>query len=794
MKDFLLVICCGLLLHASAQDALLSSGKLDHIAVKYTAESRAAACAPATALRDLEWNNIDALIETGGSLWQDRANGRSHYFAPKNGDAGVMFAGSLWLGGVSPDQQLKLAALLYRYSGNDYWPGPLSNDGAAEITANTCLQWDKFAVSLRTDAALHRQYHDCSRDPACDMSKLFPNGYSMPSYFNDYPAHGNVALGQDFYIAPFYDYNNNGVYEPESGDYPWYDLTREIDCKGRRREDIVPLYGDQTYYWVFNDKGNIHTETGGQAIGMEIRAQAFAFSTNDEVNNMTFYNYVLINQGSQTLQDTYFGTWIDLDIGGHVDDYVGCDVQRGLGYGYNGDAFDDPTALSLGYGASPPAVGVDFFEGPYQDEDEIDNPLTTDILQAIDQKGIPYKGIGIGYGDSIIDNERFGMRKFLYHNSGLAINGPPQVAAHYYNYLRGFWKNGQRMAYGGNALTEGSGADLSIPADFMFPGDTDPFHFGTAGVVTEPWTEISSGNPPADRRFMQSAGPFTLEPGDYNNITVGVVWARATSGDPFASVEAVRIADDKAQALFDNCFELISGPDAPDVAVCELSNEIILQWTNDNPLSNNFHEQYSLIDPTIPELSPEGEPYSEEQRSYSFQGYMVYQLADENVTASDLEDITRARLISQCDVQDQVSTLINYKLDATTEQIVPQLKVQGANEGVFHSLRVTTDAFALGAPQLVNHKTYYFMVIAYGYNNYADFSFTTLGGQDETFLPSRKATLLEIPVIRAIPHNVAPENGGTIINAGYGDGVPLVRIEGTGNSKNLLNLSSKTEN
>ncbi|MFM7727636.1 MAG: T9SS C-terminal target domain-containing protein, partial [Flavobacteriales bacterium] len=262
-----------------------------------------------------------------------------------------------------------------------------------------------------------------------------------------------------------------------------------------------------------------------------------------------------------------------------------------------------------------------------------------------------------------------------------AINGPPQVAAHYYNYLRGFWKNGQRMAYGGNALTEGSGADLSIPADFMFPGDTDPFHFGTAGVVTEPWTEISSGNPPADRRFMQSAGPFTLEPGDYNNITVGVVWARATSGDPFASVEAVRIADDKAQALFDNCFELISGPDAPDVAVCELSNEIILQWTNDNPLSNNFHEQYSLIDPTIPELSPEGEPYSEEQRSYSFQGYMVYQLADENVTASDLEDITRARLISQCDVQDQVSTLINYKLDATTEQIVPQLKVQGANEG-----------------------------------------------------------------------------------------------------------------
>ena len=32
-------------------------------------ESRAAACAPATGLRDLEYNNVRARIETGGSMW-----------------------------------------------------------------------------------------------------------------------------------------------------------------------------------------------------------------------------------------------------------------------------------------------------------------------------------------------------------------------------------------------------------------------------------------------------------------------------------------------------------------------------------------------------------------------------------------------------------------------------------------------------------------------------------------------------------------------------------------------------
>ena len=44
----------------------------------------------------------------------------------------------------------------------------------------------------------------------------------------------------------------------------------------------VLLWG--TTWWVFNDKGNIHTNTGGDAIGMELR-QAFAFATNDEINS-----------------------------------------------------------------------------------------------------------------------------------------------------------------------------------------------------------------------------------------------------------------------------------------------------------------------------------------------------------------------------------------------------------------------------------------------------------------------------------------------------------------------------
>jgi hypothetical protein len=754
---------------------------------------RAAACAPATALRDLEWNNVRALIETGGSMWQDRATSRAAYEVPKDGGVSSLYAGALWMGGISPDQQLKLAALRFR-QGNDFWTGPLTNDGTAEVVATTCSDYDNFFISTRADAERHRQYFDCINNPDCDLESEFPNGYSIPSYFFDYPAHGNTALNQDYYLSPFKDYDGNGFYDPSSGDYPWYDFLQEIDCKERRREDIVPLYGDRNFYWIFNDKGNVHSESQGEPIGMEVRAQAFAFSTNDEVNNMTFYNYVLINQGTQTLTETYFGVWVDADVGTATDDYVGCDVQRGLGYAYNGDADDESSSSSSGYGQNPPAVGVDFFEGPYQDADSIDNPLTNVFTNAIDSLGIPYEGIGIGYGDGVADNERFGMRRYVYYNNNLnPINGEPQTPLHYYNYMNGIWKNGQKMAYGGDGVSAATGANLEIEADYMFPGDTDPFQWGTGGASVEAWSEVTSGNPPNDRRFIQAAGPFTLEPGDYNNITVGVVWARATSGNPEASVDVLRIADDKAQALFDNCFEIVSGPDAPDVTVQELENELILYLTNNNPLSNNYLEDYLQLDPGIPKVDIEGNEYDSLTRSYTFEGYLVYQLANAEVSASDLGDVDKARLIDQCDVQNGIDMVVNFEQDPVMQLPVPMMMANGSNEGIRHSFRVTTDAFAQGDNALVNHKTYYFMVLAYGFNNYEEYDPVQGSGQDVQFKASRKASVGSLRVYSGVPHDPSPEAGGTTQHAEYGSGVAITRIEGKGNGRHLLDLSAATE-
>lgn len=705
-------------------------------------------CTPATAQTDLDVNNVRTTILTGGDMWWDLANGQ--YEIPKV-PAGSsepkrhsLFAGSLWIGGIDAGGQLKVAAMTYRQTGNDFWPGPL-NTSTVDIEAQVCNDWDKHFIMERS---VVQEFVNAKNSP-----DDYP-GYVTPQSIYDWPAHGDLAYGQDNYLAPFYDSDGDGYYNPDEGDYPDYDITGQQGCDAK-------LYGDKTLWWVFNDKGNIHTETGAEAIGLEIHAQAFGFSTNDEINNMTFYQYKVINRSTFTLRDTYFGQWVDPDLGNYTDDFVGCDVSRGLGYCYNGDENDETAA---GYGTNPPAIGVDFFQGPLADEgDLIDNDLDGTVDEA---------------GEQII------MSKFVYYNNDFTVTGNPETGTHIYNYLRGIFKDGTQMAYGGTGH-QPSGTTTGILCDYMFPGDSDPNYYGTNGVPVTAWTEALVGNVPADRRFLQSAGGFTLAPGAVNTITTGVVWARATQGGAQASVDLMRLADDKAQALFDNCFRVLNGPDAPDVTVQELDKELILTLTNKSS-SNNYLEMYEEHDPLI--ISPVGQTYD---TTYNFQGYQIYQLANSTVSISDVGNPDMVRLVAQCDITDGVAKLVNYTFDQDLNANVPTLMVDGADAGIQHSFHVTKDLFAEGNDALVNHKTYYYTVVAYAYNNYKEYNMTdpnALDGQTKPYLAGRR----NIKTYIVTPHHADVENNGTLIQSSYGTVPSMTREAGYGNGKKELQLTEET--
>ncbi|MDG1350238.1 MAG: T9SS C-terminal target domain-containing protein, partial [Crocinitomicaceae bacterium] len=749
--------------------------------VKKTLPEKGAGCAPPTTSTYMEINNVRALMHTAGNLWQIPGLNNSQYEVPKNSGIMALFTAALWLGGTDVNEQLKLAALRYR-NGQDYWTGPLS-EVFAETDYETCDAYDRHFITTQD---MIREFTSWFESGIADQENgtntqaiLHPN-YEVPEIIKNWPAHGDISAGQDYYLAPFFDYNEDGHYNWQDGDYPWHDINRTKECTVDR---TVSLYGDLNFWWVMNDKGNIHTETGADPIGMEIRSQAFSFASNDEVNNMTFYNYELINRGTQTLYNTYFGFFTDGALGDPYDDYVGCDVNRGLAYYYNGDNLDLDNSGYKGYGSSPPAVGVDFFEGPYQDNDGIDNAFGINENEALN---------GIGFGDGIPDNERFGMRRFLYYSNTTNGANPNQTdptnASDYYNYLKGFWKDGSKFIYGGSGHISDEEADPNTPCDFMFPGDTDPLGWGTGGYPQEPWTEQSSNNTPNDRRFVQSAGPFILKPGSVNNITVGIVYARSNGGDPFASVEVLRRADDKAQALFENCFKILEGPHAPDLIIQELENELILTLDN-NSSSNNYQESYAEYDPFIVSEDSSADKY------YRFQGYQIFQLVNDQVSLSELDDPTKARLVAQCDKADGVDRLINFDFDDALGASLPTEMVDGADQGIKHSFKLTEDKFAQGSPTLVNHKTYHFMAISYAYNNYKEYNPedpTALDGQKKPYIPCRKAAVGGVKIVSAVPHAPIAEAGGTSQLIEYGSSPRITRLDGYGNGNRALELTQES--
>lgn len=718
-------------------------------------------CVAPDASRELWWNNVRTILFSGGDMWWDRkGTGNAYYYVPavqnRNTGASSLFAGSIWLGGIDESGALKVAAMTYRQNGIDFWSGPLDTTNAAADPA-ACSKYDQIFSLTRTEVDL-----------------FVKNNASPSANILQWPGNGDVSLRQGKRLAPFVDVDFDGVYDPQGAkDYPAYDVfdRAETDALGVCKSK---LFGDYTLFWVFNDNGGIHTETQGVPLGVEVRAQAFAFKTNDEINNMTFYSYEVFNRSSFQLNNTYFSVWTDADLGYFLDDYVGCDVKKGLGYIYNADPFDETAMGTNGYGDFPPALGCDFFRGPLADiGDGVDNDM-----------------------DGIVDEagETIQMSRFTYYNNNYGAFPPqttnPDIAIHYYNYMTGFWKDSSPFTQGGNAYGG------TTPATFIYDGNP---------VTNTGWTERGSGNTPGDRRFIQSAGPFTLKPGAVNEITFGCPWAQSSSkGGNLQSVDLLFNADVKAQALFDNCFKLLDGPEAPNMTIQEMDNELIIYLTNEKGTNNykQFNNDYAEEDVTIASDPTSNIPgLRNPDKFYRFEGYIVYQVVDDRVTSNDLNDPTKARPVFQCDLANGVTKLVNYEQDNLLGALVPVLKVEGADKGISTTFRVTEDVFSTSENRrLINNKQYYFIAVAYAYNQYLKYKpdqpvdnsdpnqTENSMGQKRPYLEGRKSKRAA-----ATPHNTDMEKGGTLANSYYGFGPKITRLEGQGNGGNILTLTQESE-
>lgn len=707
-------------------------------APKSNYKTEAANCISPSAQFDLDINNVRARLLTGGDLWWDFANGR--YEVPKVSPPGsapsvyALYAGAIWISGFDDGGNLKVAGQRYRGNGDDFWPGPIDANG--NVTKAICDRFDRHFTVYGTEIQAQQAAFLAGGQTTVDASVLAENVLKWPARGNSVLAREGIVISDN--LAPFYDFDGDGNYDPTKGDYPTI-----YGANSRCSESNA--YADQMVFWVLNDVGNNHSETNGLALGVQVNALAFAFQTTDEINSMTFYKYTIINKSPTPISQTWVSQWADPDLGNFQNDRVGCDTARSLGIVYNGTLVDADANGVNGYGTQLPMLGIDFFEGP------------------VDTSGL-----------------QLGLESFVYFTNGATVSqSDPNSAVQYRNYQTGFWADATPFTFGG------TGYGGTVPTRFIFPGNPSD--------ITQ-WSEcqVASSLQPGDRRFVQSSGPFTMLPGEANaqNVTLGVVFVRPPGngvGSACPSFENfIGLADDKAQALFDQCFKLLDGPDAPTLEIRELKNELIINLVN-LPGSNNQNESYDQVSKEITALFPAGGVDS----TFTFEGYKLYQVVSSSVAATDLTDNSKARLIAQVDVKNGIGKIINFVRDASLSLDIPMLMVDGADAGVTNSFKVSKDLFANGQNTgLINHKTYYYTAIAYAHNQYRayDQNNPQAGGQKFPFLQGRS----NFKIYSAIPHSPDISDDGTVLNSQWGDGVEIKRVEGKGNGGHVLYLTPST--
>lgn len=460
---------------------------------------------------EIDINNVKTTLYGTGNFFRMRGgeNTDQGYFVPSNDIKSTIFQNTLWIGGLDADDSLHLAAVRFNQVGEDFWSGPLRVTDAS------------------TDIFNVMNYHHVWKVSRAEIEALIANpGGDIPEDILTWPGNGNVADGFAATLAPFVDVDGDGVYDPHNGDYP----------------DIL---GDMALFCIYNDNYDFynngyvhHGESGGGALGIEVHCMLYGFNAPDDeiLNNTLFMRQWIYNRSSNDYHDTYIGSWTDFDIGYARDDYNGCNVQHGYYYGYNADDFDGDGEPGS-YGANPPAQVIMILGGPTMNPDGLDNPKYDSNGNQIVDESIN----GIGFGDGVIDNERLGMTGYFYHENTAAMNGDPEEAQHYYNLLRGIWKSGDHVQYGGYGFP-GAPGTVGPECKFMFPYDSDPYNWGTGGVMPNGgynqnglyWSEETGNNGApnnaGDRRGLASSGPFTLESGTVQVLDRAYVTCWFTNG------------------------------------------------------------------------------------------------------------------------------------------------------------------------------------------------------------------------------------------------------------------------
>lgn len=389
---------------------------------------------------------------------------------PANSGKFLGLSAGLCLGAYS-NGVLKLANVTYN---GEYTPGYVINGGGVPIP--------------KTDVAYH--IYKVSKGDNCANNPDFCNWSSM------------IDKG-----APFDDININGIYD------------EGIDIPGVKN-------AEQTIFICITDGfAATHSISEGFSGGTAPLFAEVAFTSwiydNPGYEDVQFMKYRFKNMSLVEWKKTYFSMFVHPQIGDSLDDYVGCDTLRRLGYAYNRDN-EDGSGQGNTYGTAPPAVGMTLLN----------------------------------------DNVGLGMTSFHYTIPQQVEPAPsceefPITPLEAYNLMRGYKKDNTPWLDATSLTTK--------TTKYTFPGDPETNTGWTEynGVIGNCFGSMSGEVTPnfsRARTFLMSTGAENL---NVNSTTFPVLYyaqlaARGT--DNKNSVTRLKMLSDKAQQLFNNYFVIGINP------------------------------------------------------------------------------------------------------------------------------------------------------------------------------------------------------------------------------------------
>lgn len=394
---------------------------------------------------DLDINNVRARISMNGLLGfnMQMPSDKIHYEIPKGGGVNSLFAEMIWITALAENDSLHLAISFYQES--DFCAGPNG------ITAQTSTEFKRLWKINQS------------------MIDSFKNGlYTViPKQILEWPGrlNPNVDFLPDQDLAPFFDVNQDGTYDPSLGDYPL-------------------ILGDQSIWQIYSDglapnvtayNPDFFPEDVQRNLNIEVQVEAFAYNTVPALENTTFYKFTITNNSSNNYKEAYLGHLIDYDLGFYRDDYVGTSVPHRLSYCYNGNEID------FEYREEVPIIGQMILKSPSINQGETEEaPFAT---------------------------SRWYMKDF-------STRGWPERPSAYYTYIQGNWRDGTPLVYGGNGWPE-SGEE----------GEPYPFMYDSPPNAPGGYSECAIDNPKDDRSMLQSVGPFNLKAGETKEHFMAIIWS-----------------------------------------------------------------------------------------------------------------------------------------------------------------------------------------------------------------------------------------------------------------------------